>query len=84
MITPLAILFFFVMYPIVTLAYLARNKDKMLNPLDEDFIKRHGAVFTPFKLSKRWSLSFTLVANYRRLAYSIVIVLLADKPAHQL
>ena len=84
MLNPLGIVFFFLMYPVVSFIYLIRNKSKMLDKENEDFEKRHGAMFNPFNLTRIWSLSFTLVSNYRRLLYSFVIVFLSDLPAHQI
>ena len=78
---------FLVIYPAITYAYVKVNKYR-IDDEDEDFIARNKPVFGPYKIDRldktRMSLAFFMVTHYRKIVYSIVIILMKDYSFYQI
>ena len=70
----------------ITYFYLRSNVERLEDVDEENLRLKHRAVFASLRYfrKERMGLGFTLFIHYRRLAYSLIIVLLTDYPGQQI
>ena len=74
--SPVSILMFMLVYPVITYWYLKKNVKLLENVEYENIRMKHKAVFANLRYYRknRMGLGFTLFVHYRRLIFSIIIV----------
>ena len=86
LICPSLTLTFIICYHIITYKYLSTRVDRLEDVDEENLRMKHRAVFANLRYyrKERMGLGYTFFIHYRRLFYSIIIVLLQDYPAQQI
>jgi hypothetical protein len=77
----------FILYPVITYAYIQYNKEK-IEEKDNDFIARNEVVYGPYKLDRldesKMGLSFFMVQFYKKVVFAFIIVFLSSKSSFQI
>ena len=85
LLVPLMILSFFIFYPIGTFYYMRNNIPRILDKSDTNFHAKHNSTYSGLRILEtkchECSLWFILLVLYRRVFYSIVIVMLVNYQA---
>ena len=73
-------------YPIITYNFLSKRVDRLEDVDEKNLRLKHRAVFANLRYfrKERMGLGFIFFIHYRRLIYSIIVVLLQDNPAQQI
>jgi hypothetical protein len=78
---------FFILYPIVTYAYIQYNMEK-IEQKDKDFVARNEVVYGPYKLERqdesKIGLGFFMVQFYRKVIFAFIIVFISSTSSFQI